>query len=289
MRFEFFPLRFEFIARDSLYFAPGQAANILRGAMGTIFRRIAGDAYARVFEPVGQSEGPSGLANSPRPFVFRARHLDGKTVQTGAAFYFDLHVFSLDREVLNSFVRTFAELAREGVGPGRGKAELQRVLRLGVGDDETCVLADSVKPAALDLAESFPALHRIRVDFLSPTELKHEDRIADRPEFPILFGRIRDRISTLRTLFGPGPLAIDFQAVGQRAASVAMTRCEVRRVESKRRSSRTGQTHSIGGFVGMAEYAGELAEFLPYLEAARWTGVGRHAVWGNGEIAVTRF
>ena len=40
----------------------------------------------------------------------------------------------------------------------------------------------------------------------------------------------------------------------------------------------------IGGFIGTAEYEGPVAEFLPILRAARWTGVGRHCVWGNGEI-----
>jgi len=39
--------------------------------------------------------------------------------------------------------------------------------------------------------------------------------------------------------------------------------------------------------VGIAEYEGDLAEFLPYLEAARWTGVGRQSVWGKGEISLT--
>jgi hypothetical protein len=67
-----------------------------------------------------------------------------------------------------------------------------------------------------------------------------------------------------------------------------MTACEGRRVEAERRSSRTGQNHSIGGFVGVAEYEGDLAEFLPYLEAGRWTGVGRQSVWGKGEIRVVR-
>jgi hypothetical protein len=66
-----------------------------------------------------------------------------------------------------------------------------------------------------------------------------------------------------------------------------MTRCEIRRVEVERRSGRTGQSHSIGGFAGVAEYEGDLREFLPFLEAAQWTGVGRQAVWGKGEIAVT--
>jgi hypothetical protein len=66
-----------------------------------------------------------------------------------------------------------------------------------------------------------------------------------------------------------------------------MSRSELRPVDVDRRSSRTGQSHSIGGFIGSVEYQGSLAEFLPYLEAAHWTGVGRQAVWGKGEIAIT--
>ena len=44
--------------------------------------------------------------------------------------------------------------------------------------------------------------------------------------------------------------------------------------------------HSIGGFVGEAEYEGDLAEFVPYLRVAKWTGVGRQTVWGKGEVEV---
>ena len=311
MQFEFFPLRFEFVAREPLFFPPGKAANILRGALGVIFRRIAcvpecADArtceirrscpYASVFAPTSDGEGPSGLADQPRPFVFRARHLDGYAIQPGQPFYFDLHVFSLDPTVLAYFVLTFAALAREGLGPRRGKADLQRVRRIAVGgapeqivyDASTQMIAGSIEPASLNLDPVASAPQRIRVEFLSPTELKHEHRVIDRPEFPILFGRIRDRVSTLRSLYGKGPLDIDFQGIGQRAASVRMTRCEGRRVDADRRSSRTGQSHSIGGFVGVAEYEGELAEFVPYLEAGRWTGVGRQSVWGKGEINAER-
>jgi hypothetical protein len=36
--------------------------------------------------------------------------------------------------------------------------------------------------------------------------------------------------------------------------------------------------------MGTATYEGDLAEFLPWLQAAEATGVGRHAVWGQGEI-----
>ena len=99
-------------------------------------------------------------------------------------------------------------------------------------------------------------------------------------------GRNFQSSSDAFALYGPGPLDIDFQAIGARAAAVRMTTCQVRRQEFERRSTRTGQTHSIGGFIGFAEYEGNMAEFLPYLEAAHWVGVGRQVVWGKGEILI---
>src|SRR5665213_1298983 len=155
MRFEFFPLRFEFTARESLFFPPGKAANILRGALGTVFRHIAcvpecrdertcearqTCPYAKVFAPVADGQGPSGLSDSPRPFVFRARHLDGRAIQPGQPFYFDLNLFALDTVVLAYFVLTFAALAREGMGPRRGKADLQLVRRIAFAEEPEQIL-----------------------------------------------------------------------------------------------------------------------------------------------------
>ena len=126
---------------------------------------------------------------------------------------------------------------------------------------------------------------RIRIHFKTPIELKG----ADQPEFGVLFARVRDRISTLRALYQGGPLELDFKAIGDRAAQIKMTRCKIEHVDAQRTSRRTGQTHSLGGFVGVAEYEGALGEFLPYLEIAKWTGVGRQTVWGKGEIDCETF
>jgi len=303
LHFRFYPLRFHFIAKESLFFPPGKAANILRGALGVIFRRIAcvphcADAktcdlrdsctYARVFEPVASGPGPSGLADWPRPFVFRARHLDGRHVSPGESFSFDLHVFSLDHNVLAYFVLTFASLAREGLGPRRGKAELQRAVSgtqtLYEGSAQT--LSGTVQPLSLDLTPGVGRVTHVTVEFLTPTELKHEQKIAVRPEFPILFGRIRDRIATLSRLYGDTELDIDYRGTNERAGKIAMTHCHVHREETERRSTKTGQCHSIGGFLGTAEYEGDLTEFLPWLAAAPWVGVGRQSVWGKGELRI---
>ena len=68
--------------------------------------------------------------------------------------------------------------------------------------------------------------------------------------------------------------------------AVELRRSDLVWEQVKRKSGRTGQVHPIGGFTGEAEYAGDLAEFLPWLRAARWVGVGRQTVWGKGDVRV---
>jgi hypothetical protein len=153
-------------------------------------------------------------------------------------------------------------------------------------DGRTLCGPAEITPSALELDRGAGAVRRVRVRFVTPTELKHGQQVTRRPEFGILMARIRDRLSTLSELYGDGPLAMDFAAFGRRAEVVAMTRCELTDVDVRRMSTRTGQRHPLGGFVGVAEYEGALGEFVPFLEAARFGGVGRQTTWGNGEIEV---
>lgn len=252
-------------------------------------------AYARTFEPASAGSGPSGLADWPRPFVFRARHLDAETVPPDTTFHFDMNLFQLHEPPISFFVRTFAELGEEGLGPGRGRAELTSVEQIAETGHAIQVLFDGkvfgTEPAIVpsEIALEAPPIktnERAQVRFLTPTELKHEHRIVDHPEFNVLATRIRDRLSTLSELYGDGSLNLDFVEFGRRAGEVKLIGCELKNVDVTRISSRTGQRHYIGGFVGVAEYEGPLAEFLPFLLAAQFTGVGRQTTWGKGEIEV---
>jgi hypothetical protein len=302
VQFEFFRLRFHFTAVNPLSFPPAGAANALRGAFGHALRQVAcrcgpgrhaqDCVYARIFEPRRPGRaGPSGFAEWPRPFVLRTRHLDGQTFLPPKPFSFDVHLFDLRYPALPYFVQAFALIARHGMGPMRRETSLTSVEQLDaaarvlgqVWNGKKC--AALFEPASVPLAEN-GAADSLSVRFLTPTELKCQAGLAAQPDFPVLFARIRDRISTLRSLYGPGPLDIDFRALGERAATIQMTRCQLEATHLARRSSRTGQVHPLGGFTGEAQYRGSLGEFLPYLRAACWTGVGRQTVWGKGEIAL---
>ena len=307
--FSVWPFRFHFSAVDPVYFPQDKAANVIRGAFGGIFRNlacvpacegvgsceIASDCpYALIFEPsqdLSLRHGPSGLSDWPRPFVFRALHLDGRRVERGESFYFDLVLFEAPAKALPYFVLAFRELGRCGLGPGRGRAMLDRVEDLATGLTlyENQHFTTSAAPVGIhmDLAEHSPAAaERVVVRFETPTELKAEGAVVEKPEFSVLVSRLRDRISNLRLCYQGGGLDVDFEAIGQAAAEVRIVRSTLTRVDVSRQSSRTGQRHSIGGVVGEVEYEGDLGMLLPFLRVGEWTGVGRQTVWGKGTFGL---
>ena len=211
-------------------------------------------------------------------------------MQPGQLFHVDVHVFDTTNPALQYFVLTFARLASDGLGPRRGRVELVKVNSLGPDRQITTELFHSgefristvPQPTTLDLHPEERAINHIEVRFETPTELKGIPAIGRDLPFAVLFARVRDRVSTLRALYGEGPLPIDFRQLGERAAGIQTVCVDLHATEVERRSSKTGQTHGIGGFVGSAQYGGDLSCFLPYLRAAEWTGVGRHTVFGNG-------
>jgi len=259
MTFDLIPLRLHFVAPSPIHFPEGSAANLLRGVLGNFLMKTAPDAYARRFAPEFAG-GPSGLRDAPRPFVFRAWHLNGLSIAPGESFQFGVNLFETRDEAVDLFAKAFE--GRFGVPTIEGREPLPLL----------------IEPTTIPM-------DRVRVRFLTPTELKG----SERPEFGTLLARIRDRVSTLRALYGAGPIDIDFRAIGERASHVNMSRCELQHFEAERTSRATGETHSLSGFIGVAEYEGDLGEFIPYLKIAGFTGVGRQTVWGKGEIAYETF
>jgi hypothetical protein len=271
--FDVCALRFHFTACETIRFPADSAANLFRGLLGKIMRDLDPDAYSRFFAPsAAPHTGPSGLQNPPRPFVLRTSRLDAATIAASETFHVGVNLFDTAPSSVALFERILSALLQEGLGPGRGRARLDAV--------------EGSEPLHIPLApDSAASVSRMRVRFLTPTELKG----AVTPDFGVLISRIRDRASSLSALYGRGAFDIDFKAIGELASRVTMTRCELERIERTRISRGTGRTHSLGGFVGVAEYSGDIGGFIPYLEIARWTGVGRQTVWGKGEIAFEQF
>ncbi len=255
-------LRFTFEAEEPIDFPVGKPANLLRGALGSVLKGNP-ERYSRIFAPKDIGAG-SGYSDSPRPFVFRAAHLDGLRVQEGETFSFNIHLFDL--RITSEIESAIETLVKTGLGPRRSRVKVRTL----ESEEKTVSL--------LPGSEEVGAVH---ITFVTPTELKSGGLLASQPDPGVLIARAVERISNLLQLYG-GRGSLEVPAV----AGIRMTECHVTHQIVKRFSTRTGQTHPLGGFTGDATYEGDLASCFPILTIAQHTGVGRQTTWGKGELRV---
>ncbi len=259
-------------AKTFLLFPAWKAGNYFRGQFGITARRLCCPAtcpgaascevskdchYANLFEPAPLIAGPSGFANLPRPFVLRTEHLNGKTYQPGEVFQIRMHLFG-NHKAMPLIEQTFRSLDR---------MELVEM---------------KVVPVSIDLTPQ--TCSSVALRFLTPTEIKWKDKLLCEPQFPALISRIRDRIAALSTFYGDGAPDWDYRNLAEQSESIRLVNCTVEMAFAERKSSRTGQRHGLGGFIGSASFEGDLADFIQLLRVAEWTGVGRHTPWGNGAM-----
>jgi hypothetical protein len=234
---------FEVPAPRAIAFGAHDAGHLIRGQFGRELFEEHPMLYRLLYQPAALREGPSGFAEPPRPYVVRARHLAHRAFAKHEAIPFVVHCFD-------------SSIAGE----------------LGFTDLKT-----------LNLNNTRTAIHKLRVDFLTPTELRPKNE----PAFGILMRRLRDRLSLLTTLYGGKALELDFALIGERADRVQMSAASIQFAGGSRRSSSQGTRQPLGGFYGSVTYEGDLSEFLPLLRAGYYTGVGKYTVWGQGEILAT--
>lgn len=321
--------RFTLVPRETLFVPAVNKANMLRGAFGHSFRKLccvpqcanarecplaSSCPYKVIFEPSPPADADRLRRNQdvPRPFVFRATVDDKKTkFLPSEKFQFSLVLIGRALDHLPYFVLSFRDLAAQGIGLNRAKCELELVeeqtldslLQAGrqanpSPDHQIFASSDQVfhSPKGLDLEQWVAQRVRqlssgteISISFLTPTLLKVENAIARSPEFHHLFKRLRDRINSLSTFFGSGPLSADFAGLGLRAEQVRTVSSDVQWVERFRTSSKTHQRHELSGFTGTAVYAGDLHEFLPWLALGELIGVGKHSAFDCGRIELSTF
>lgn len=269
--------------------------------------------YKVIFEPSPppNSERLAKNQDIPRPFVFRPPQTNQTRFENGEAFEFGLVLIGRALDFLPYFVLSFRQLASDGLGLNRARCTLEGVEQTAIASNdggpansdsrviyrgEDQVLGADGNASLRDCLNSrlkeFHDLNgdessgHIAIRFLTPTFLRAEGQVVRRPDFHHVVKRLRDRINSLCTFFGEGPLELDFRALGERAEKIRTVSARMDWVERFRTSSKTRQRHEVSGFVGEATYEGELSEFLPWVTLGEVLHVGKHTAWGNGWIRV---
>lgn len=278
----------------------------LRGAFGTVFRRLVchdlkapcpscplreNCPYSNVFNPVIPPDAERLRLNRdiPRPFIIKPPLDPEGSYKAGDELCFDLVVVGRAQDYLPYFIVTFEELGRQGIGVGRGRYNLKSLesMRADGTWDEVFEGNDRmVRPPAksLDLESIRPDVEpgeSLMIEFVTPVLLKEKGQWAQ-PRFGPLIKRLRDRINALSCFYCDKPLDMDFKELGRKADEVCMVFRNLKWVEENRHSKHRNLKHVLKGYIGEVEFEGDLGDFMPLLRLGEFLHVGKATAFGQG-------
>lgn len=264
---------------------------------------VAACPVAALVAPMREDAQP-GSDQRPRPYVVEPP-LDGaRTYAPGQRLTFGLGVFGRAAALFPYLVMAARELERDGLGrklPAldwrRGLvriAEIAAVHPLS-GARQTLYAADAprVQAPALPVTAADVAAHaaslpadRLTLRFHTPLRLIEQDHLLQRFALRPLLQRLMRRLDDLAIAYGDGPLRLDFRQLLAIAEGVRVADDRTRWVDVASVSARHQRRTPIGGLIGQATVAGDLAPLRELLVWGQLVHVGRNAVKGSGWYTV---
>lgn len=252
--------------------------------------------YTQVFEtPLSLPENTATRNGSvPHPFVIEPpldpsiSYRPGDTLECGLLLFGEVNL------MLPYFIHGFEEMGRIGIGrrgPG-GRPGYFRLMEVVSGNRLLYSTTDG-RLRAEGATEELDLTHRdgggktdsVQVDLKTPLRFKREGRLSDGLPFETLVRLMLRRISSLMEAFGEGEPDLDYRGLVTRAGAVSADFCELRWIDWERYSNRQKLRMQLGGLTGAVTYRGLLEEFLPLLEFATKTHIGKQTSFGLGRIA----
>ena len=275
--------------------------------------------YAYIFEtaPPQDAEVLRTYSDVPLPFVIEPP-LDTKTVyEPGETLDFGLVLVGRAINYLPYFIIVFQELGRMGLGRGRGKYALRQVAAVQPldGSEETIYAAVNGMVRERDLSVGWEEIEaqssklkvqtsnvkretsnvkrqtsnfQLKVNFLTPTRMKHEGRFVVRPEFHVLVRSILRRVSSLYYFHCGEKWEADYRGIIEAARGVELAEARTEWVDWERYSRRQEAAMKLGGFVGRVVYQGDWEPFAALLVLGQLVHVGKACVFGHGKYEIVR-
>ncbi len=298
--------RLEMVAADRLKL-PTYKGSTFRGAFGHAFKRLVcvkrdldcstclirdRCVYYYVFEtPFGGEGDPRGYRFAPHPFVIEPPEETRSMYELGTAFQVGLVLIGRALDYLPYFVYVFEEMGRRGLGAGRGKAVLRRIIALGSGAESCIYQADtghlvSDYPVCVGPPDTEAMGTRLRLRLQTPLRLKTVGRYAREVDFALLVRALLRRSRDLARFHCGVELDMDYRHWIARAAAVQAVSAQVRWYDWERYSQRQERKTPLGGLVGEVEFAGEWKPFLPLLRLGADVHVGKGTGFGLGRYEI---
>lgn len=300
--------RLEMAAVSQLRLPPYKGSTF-RGAFGHTFKRLVcvkrdldcstcliSDrcVYYYVFETPFSGEGRDsrGYTFVPHPFVIEPPEEVRELYEPGAELRVGLVLVGRALDYLPYFIYAFEEMGQRGLGAGRGKAALQRVIALGPEpSDDRCIYQSGTGQLEQDYpvgvgAPDTATVGTLRLRLHTPLRLKAEGRYTRQLDFSLLVRALFRRASDLARFHCGAELDLNYRQWIEQAAEVSAVATTLRWHDWERYSQRQDRRMKLGGLVGEAEFVGAWQSFLPLLRLGADLHVGKGTGFGLGRYEV---
>jgi hypothetical protein len=248
-----------------------------------------------------REEGMRGR-DVPRPYIILPPLGDARRYEPGSELLFGITLFGSIVQLLPYIMLSIDALEAAGLGRKvadhhwqRGKFTVKRMYSYNPLNGERQALYEKGKPlvnapslsvtnSAVQTKAQQLATNKITLNFLTPTRIVDKERLMHNAVFRPLVQRLLERVITLEETFGKGSSYSrdECQKLLEIAEHIVCIDDATRWEDLRSYSHRLNRHTPIGGIIGRATFAGNLAPFRELLVWGELIHVGKSCVKGNG-------
>lgn len=224
-----------------------------------------------------------------RPYSLQPKKLEAeKHFATESEFYFDLLVYGNAISYLSE-IEPFEKIVRFFMHAPEPELEL-RVIKCYTSELKSFPLKDSFSEALPYNPESlkYKDERRLNIEFVQPFQIETEKTYNKfhKLEFKRVVNSIINRYQGLHHLYNFGILPIQLpekNELEQACAQIAFYPDKIEELDVEHHT----QAKHLRRFVGNVSYSGNFAPFVPLLQWAQTTGIGKGTALGFGKVNIT--
>lgn len=238
----------------------------------------------------------------PRPYILLPPMEEKHRYEPGERMQFGITLFGSIIELLPYLLLSIKKLEEGGLGQraagGHGERGCFRVTTVETynpltGERHPIYSNEQPLPNVATLQVDAQAVQkraaqlspeRITLTFLTPTRLVHKEHLLHRIAFAPLLHRLLERLMVVERTYGEQQ-SFSTEQMWQIVAQAERVRCVEDRThwsDVKSYSQRLHRATPIGGLIGQATFAGDLAPFRELLVWGELIHIGKSCVKGNG-------
>ena len=250
--------------------------------------------YALVFETAHAVEMPdlSRISSPPHPMVLEPPLTQRTMFNKGEFLEYSLLLFGQLNQNLPHFIYAFDQMGQMGIGKKingkRSRFVLETVKQsdsvLFSEGDESINLPEKLE--TINLAISAPRNRKkMLIKMITPLRILSTHNGNPALEFQILVKSMIRRTTALLNSYGKGEPDLDYSGLVKKAGDIKITENKLTWFDWQRYSAKQDKKMFMGGLTGEIEYRGDLALFMPLIEASEKVHIGKNTSFGLGKIA----